>query len=84
MTDSEIIEVTDKYRQLLIDRGAVRARGHEVPNKNHLLWMCGQLDDFIRDGRRDKAMRWLGFIQGALWALGIRSVDEMRKDNRSE
>jgi len=31
----------------------------------------------------EKAMRWLGFIQGVLWSTGTRSIDEMREDNRA-
>lgn len=26
--------------------------------------------------------RWLGFIQGVIWAYKLRTVDEMREDNR--
>ena len=34
---------------------------------NHLLYMCNQVETFVAEGRRDKAFRWLGFIQGAMW-----------------
>ena len=30
----------------------------------------------------DKAMRWLGFIQGIFAADGIMSVEQMKEDNR--
>ena len=30
----------------------------------------------------DKAMRWLGFIQGVFAADGIMSVEQMKEDNR--
>ena len=48
----------------------------------HLMWM---LEEIIRmpNDRFEKANRWLGFVQGSMWSLGIRSVDEMRDDNRS-
>ncbi len=29
----------------------------------------------------EKAMRWLGFVQGVLWSTGVRTIDQMRKDN---
>jgi hypothetical protein len=29
----------------------------------------------------EKAMRWLGFIQGVLWSTGVRTIDQMREDN---
>lgn len=82
MTDLKVIEVAQQYRRILLERGNVRARNFEVPNENHLLWMCDQIEDFIQDGRREKAMRWLGFIQGAMWWAGIRSVEEMKADNK--
>lgn len=33
---------------------------------------------------REKFMRWLGFMQGALWSEGIYTIDEMREHNRSD
>lgn len=82
MTDEKVLEVVDGYREILLKRGNVRVRNFEVPNENHLLWMCDQFRDFLREGRREKAMRWLGFIQGAFWVLGLRSVEEMKNDNK--
>lgn len=31
--------------------------------------------------KREKAMRWLGFIQGSLWSWNIASVDQLRRMN---
>lgn len=31
--------------------------------------------------RREKAMRWLGFIQGALWVTGRRTLEELKRDS---
>ena len=66
----------------------------------HARWMCHEALGFmalhVRESRRDpavglvvskqveKAMRWLGFIQGVFWATGFRAIDEMKDDNRSE
>ena len=36
---------------------------------------------FLFQGKREKAMRWIGFVQGALWTMGLRSIDAMREDN---
>ena len=52
----------------------------------HLKWMIVQMkemdeyahDDFDAWG---KQMRWIGFIQGALWGLGYVSIDEWRELN---
>jgi len=48
----------------------------------HVLWMCDEIDDFVRDQRWDKANRWIGFIQGVLWMTGVASIDESRKINQ--
>lgn len=32
--------------------------------------------------RREKAMRWLGFIQGVLWTMGIFTLDELKEQSR--
>ena len=62
----------------------------------YIHWMCDAcrkiLDNaLIPDGHSapiidlteiEKAMRWLGFIQGVLWICGIYTIDEMREHNR--
>lgn len=47
----------------------------------HLMYCCGQIVLFIQEGRREKAMRWLGFVQGALWTLSVATIDELGKMN---
>ena len=47
----------------------------------HLLWMCDQTK-LMAHSNTEKAMRWLGFIQGVLWAKFGVSIDEMKDDNR--
>lgn len=48
----------------------------------HALWMLDRIPEFMAAGRREKAMRWLGFVQGALWAWNYATIDEMKDDNR--
>lgn len=36
---------------------------------SHMLYMCEQAQVFIREERIEKSMRWLGFLQGALWSM---------------
>lgn len=48
---------------------------------SHLMWMCQMVASLEHGGRNDKAMRWFGFVQGAMWSMGIRTVDQMRDDN---
>jgi len=44
----------------------------------HLKWMIGEMRE-IND--REKLMRWIGFIQGALWGLGFSSINNFRSMN---
>lgn len=32
--------------------------------------------------RREKVMRWLGFLQGVLFELGLKTIDESKQANR--
>ncbi len=50
----------------------------------HLLYMCVEAKRLVADGRTEKAMRWLGFIQGSLWGMGLTSVDAMKQINRPD
>jgi len=44
--------------------------------------MLGTIPSLMDGGRRDKAMRWLGFVQGYLWSIGAAEIDDMKDDNR--
>jgi len=63
--------------------------------QQHLRWMCREVLGFLphhkigepvpelaeTQAAMEKAMRWLGFIQGVLWSTGVRTIDQMREDN---
>ena len=51
---------------------------------NQILWMCDQIDEMLLKDKTDKAMRWLGHIQGILWTTGIKTIDALREDNKEE
>ena len=46
----------------------------------HVIWMCKEAGSWGAE-RIEKKFRWLGFVQGVLWALGMRSIEDMKKDN---
>lgn len=48
----------------------------------HALGMCAQIQDLMGDDEREKAMRWLGFLQGVLYCNGIYTIEEMKTHNR--
>lgn len=50
----------------------------------HLLFMTEEGQKLVIAGRIEKAMRWLGFLQGALWGLGITTIEEQKDINRPD
>lgn len=47
----------------------------------HQLYMLDEIPNLMAAGRIEKAMRWLGWLQGALWGLGMESLEEAKKRN---
>lgn len=45
----------------------------------HYKFMCDKAIEFVAEGRMDKAMRWLGFLQGALWSDNQFTLDELKR-----
>jgi len=93
MTLEQIRAVLIQYRTIL-EEGGAKAERHSVGGvlptgtaaKSHLLWMCQHLQGLLVEAPTteivEKAHRWLGFLQGVLWATGQRTIDQMREDNR--
>lgn len=48
----------------------------------HARWMANAAIGLVKEGRTEKAFRWLGFIQGILWSNHYLTIDEARKMNR--
>lgn len=84
MTKNRVREILAHYQEVLSGKGYVSIRDFSHPNGDHLFWMCEQAGVFLEANQIEKAMRWLGFIQGAMWYADIRSVEEMRQDNKPE
>lgn len=51
---------------------------------SHLLYMCQEIGNLIAEQRHDKVMRWLGFVQGALWAHNWATIEELKRLNMPE
>ena len=45
----------------------------------HFKHMCDMGQTFVDQDRVDKAMRWLGFMQGAFWMDDVFTLDELKK-----
>lgn len=56
----------------------------EVPpeQRRHVLEMFPKMRAFLDQGRVEKCMRWLGFVQGWLWAIGRYQVPDLAEHNR--
>ncbi|MDP3725886.1 MAG: hypothetical protein Q8R36_01675 [bacterium] len=48
----------------------------------HCHSMLDEMEIFLNEGRMDKLNRWLGFMQGVFWVLGMYTLDELKNHNR--
>jgi len=51
---------------------------------SHVRWMLSAIPVLVEGGRRDKSLRWLGFVQGVMWAKGWVTISDLRDCNREE
>ena len=91
MDPAQILKISGKYETIRHSAGAhaqkcdtsLNVKTGDPCTFDHCLWMCSEVEHQVRVGDRDKAMRWICFIQGVLWASGLLSIDSMRDDNRA-
>jgi hypothetical protein len=79
MTLETVREAFAACRKLLPETTTAE-RGSDIWQR-HLVFMCEEGARYA-EHRREKAMRWLGFVQGALWAHGLAPVSELKTMNR--
>lgn len=90
MTPGQTEDVARKYIEEFRGRGFESARfilNGQLPTpeqaRAHVWWMCKEIVKFCQPPfNLGKAHRWLGFVQGVLWLLGDKTIDQMRDDNR--
>lgn len=82
MTKEEIIRAAQNNRAILTKTSTEPPmRVTEKPwVRAHLLWMLDQVVEFAED-RKDKANRWLGFVQGCMACNGWAHLDELKRAN---
>ena len=56
----------------------------KVRRLSHLLWLSRNGLVLVEEGRKEKANRWLGFLQGALWQLNLVDIDQLKGMNKSD
>jgi hypothetical protein len=87
MTGETVIEVAVKYRDYLrYTFSHIESARNQEPRTlderiAHMTWMCEQIVSFVHEDRTDKAFRWLGFLQGAFWVLGLYTIEQAKRDN---
>jgi hypothetical protein len=79
MEDEKFLEACEIYKEKLYP---LAEEFNFAETYKHLLYMVWRIPQFIKDGRKEKANRWLGFVQGALWAKDIYTIEEMKEHNR--
>jgi len=91
MTDEKILEVISKYQDQLAKMGIepweyphIEPIRDEADVFEHCAAMLPKMRQFLLEGRREKVFRWLGFIQGCFWSLGIVDMESLKNDNRSD
>lgn len=87
MTKEKIISIIDLYDSKLTcepvqheDAGGLRY----TDRMQHLKWMFIRIREFVSNDQTGKAFRWLGFIQGVLFCLGLYTLKELRDHSRSD
>ncbi len=84
MTNKKINKVLDLYYAKLVEveiLGTTTARTYS-DKILHAQEMIPKIRAFLVEGRRDKAFRWLGFLQGIFYTLDIYTIEEMANHNR--
>jgi len=88
MNKQKILDVLEVYENHLVRIGADNKEAFPdiYPSKkqsiNHLLTMISKIREFVEQGRKEKAFRWLGFMQGVLWTNGNFTLKELKDHNR--
>ena len=78
-------ELTPKRLQFDINtRSAFWNDLNDTQRYSHLLYMIDTAKVMYDAGRAEKSMKWLGFIQGALWVNGLATVTDFRRPDRSQ
>ena len=77
MTPELVEEVITEYEYLLDNME------HLSDELEHVKRMLPRMRGFLKEGRVEKSMRWLGFIQGVFWMQSVYSLEELKSHNRA-
>jgi hypothetical protein len=90
MTSEQIKKAMDEYRQFFEQHGIGKIdypKDQLLPSPAtglpHCHGMINKMEEFLKLGKREKAMRWLCFIQCSLWSNGFYTISQLADHNRS-
>lgn len=85
---SQQLSELSKYHPIAPERGDIVKKHPDSSDRlkklSHVWWAVEQCRLFVKDGRMEKAFRWLGFIQGALWYDGMYAIEELANHSRPD
>lgn len=68
--------------------GPERASPHKLLERpehlKHCAWMLGEMMPLYDAGRVEKAMRWLGYVQGVFVALCLCTLNDVKELNKPD
>ena len=73
-----IIAMAEQCRRLIEQLDATDSRLPPPLRKQHLQWMCVEIEAHSDDWQTEKLNRWIGFIQCALLANGLLDLDALK------
>ncbi|NCN07414.1 hypothetical protein GW933_01835 [Candidatus Falkowbacteria bacterium] len=90
MTAEKVKEMMSKYQKFLFLLGAPIAKCDTYDRRiidrqtilGHIHYLSYEIDGLLAENRLEKSFRWLGFIQGCWFALGLRSLDDLKNDSK--
>lgn len=92
MTNKKIGQLLDGYETKLLKIRDSHPSGREpwfgyqqVPGTEkmeHALEMIPKMRKFLKEGRKEKVFRWLGFLQCVFWMVDIYTVEQLANHSR--
>ncbi len=89
MNAEKILEVISIYRSYFTKEGIgiIDFPHNGKPSSKeeisaHCHGMLDKIEGFVKEGRTEKAKRWLGFIQGCLWSTGQYPLEDLMNHNK--
>ena len=86
MTPDEVSGLAGYYElSIMMSCGlGLEPKRENTPTEAHLLFMCIEIPKLVKAGKIEKAMRWLGFLQGVLCEKDFYTLDQLKDHNRSK